>query len=130
MWPEDGGPWRFRIGGWALPVEHGRWRATAPTTATRDDGVATAVVGVRGLPVPGIAHRSGGDPFDSGSATPWAAGATPAGEGDVVAALVAIGAQETLDLDAVPAVEVEAGRIVVRWRDGVVDVGPSGEGRA
>lgn len=130
VWPEDGGPWRFRIGGWALPVEHGRWRATAATTATRDDGVTTAVVGVRGLPVPGIAHRSGGDSFASGSATPWAAGATPAGEGDVVAALVAIGAQETLDLDAVPAVEVEAGRVVVRWSDGVVDIVPTGEDRA
>jgi hypothetical protein len=126
-WPEDAGPWSFRIGGWALPVHDGRWRATAPATAVRDDGVMSSVIGVRGLERHGIAHRTGGDPVAEGSATPWAAGGSPAAERDVVAALVVLGAQDAVGPGAPPAIEVGPDGIQVRWSDGVVDVVPTGE---
>jgi hypothetical protein len=129
-WPEAEGPWSFRIGGWALPVHDGRWSATAAAAATRDDAVASAVVGVRGLEQHGIARRAGGDPFAEASVTPWAQGAVPAAEGDVVAALVALGAEDTLDLEALPLVEIAADRITVRWGDGAVDVVPTDGTRA
>ena len=129
-WPEAEGPWSFRIGGWALPVHDGRWSATAAAAATRDDAVASAVVGVRGLEQHGIARRAGGDPFAEASVTPWAQGAVPAAEGDVVAALVALGAEDTLDLEALPLVEIAADRITVRWGDGAVDVVPADGARA
>ena len=129
-WPEAEGPWSFRIGGWALPVRDEQWSATAASTATRDDGLASAVIGVRGLEQHGIAHRTGGDPFADGSVTPWARGTTPAAEGAVVAALVALGAAGTLDLEALPVVEIAADLITVRWSDGVVDVVPADGVRA
>lgn len=129
-WPEAEEPWTFRIGGWALPVHDGRWRATAASTATRDDGVASTVIGVRGLEQHGLAHRTGGDPFAEGSVTPWARGTVLAAEGDVVAALVAVGAESTLDLETPPVVDIAADRITVRWSDGAVDVVPADGVRA
>ena len=129
-WPEDPGPWSFRIGGWALPVGQDGWRATAGATATRDDGVISAVIGVRGLEAHGIVHRTGGDPFAEGSVTPWAAGAAPAAERDVAVALVFLGTEGTLDRDALPLVDVGPDRITVHWSDGVVDVVPTDEVRA
>ena len=129
-WPEAEGPWSFRIGGWALPVRDERWSARSASTATRDDGVASAVIGVRGLEQHGIAHRTGGDPFATGSVTPWARGTVPAAEGVVVAALVAVGAESTLDLEALPLIEIAADRITVRWSDGEVDVVPADGVRA
>jgi hypothetical protein len=87
----------------------------------------SSVIGVRGLERHGIAHRTGGDPFAEGSATPWAAGGAPAAERDVVAALVVLGAQDAVGPGAPPAIEVGPDGIQVRWSDGVVDVVPTGE---
>ncbi|MFK4835136.1 DUF2264 domain-containing protein [Microbacterium sp. ZW T2_14] len=130
VWPEAEGPWSFRIGGWALPVHDGRWQAPDASTAIRDDGVASAVIGVRGLERQGLTHRTGGDPFGAGSVTPWARGTVPAAEGEVVAALVALGTMSTLDLETPPQIDVAAGRITVRWSDGAVDVVPADGVRA
>jgi len=129
-WPEAEEPWTFRIGGWALPVQNGRWQARGASTAARDDGVASTVIGVRGLEQHGLAHRTGGDPFAEGSVTPWARGTVPAAEGDVVAALVAVGAESTLDLETLPLVDIAADRVTVRWSDGAVDVVPADGVRA
>ncbi len=125
VWPEDTGPWTFRMGGWALPVESGEWTGTA-SGATRADGLTTALVGLRGLADAGLIERDGGDPFAAGSITPWASGTAPAGRGAVVAALVALGtAGAGLDLTAVPEIGIEAEGIVVRWPDGAADVVPT-----
>jgi hypothetical protein len=120
VWPLDDGHWTFRVGGWPLPVEPGDWSGQG-AQATRTDGLTTAVVGMRGLPLTGLTDRRG-DPFASGAVTPWAAGAEPAGAGELVAALVALGSSGAgLDLAIAPAIEVGSDEIVVRWPDGIVD---------
>ncbi|GAA5201860.1 DUF2264 domain-containing protein [Microbacterium jejuense] len=128
VWPQAEGPWRIRIGGWALPVHTGEWTST-PLSAVRADGLTTAVIGVRGLDDAGLAERSGGDPFAPGTVTPWAASSVAVPAGQVVAAVVALGSADAgLDPAIVPLLEVGADAVVVRWPDGTVDSVPtSGE---
>ncbi|MFC8682895.1 DUF2264 domain-containing protein [Microbacterium ureisolvens] len=126
VWPEDDGPWSFRIGGWALPVQDGRWSASDESAVTRDDGVLSAVRGVRGLEHHGLTHRVGGDPFAAGSATPWATGSSPVGAGELVAAVVALGSPGAgFDVSFVPEIELAGEAIRVRWPDGRVDDVPT-----
>jgi hypothetical protein len=124
-WPTDPGPWRFRIGGWALPVREPTAESDGGT-ATRADGLTTTVLPVRGLLHVGTTVRTGSNPFAPVSITPWAAGTAPTGEGEMVAALVVLsGEPANVDAAVVSAVDVGADSITVRWRDGRTDVVPT-----
>ena len=95
------------------------------TTAWRRRSSACAAWSSTASPTGPAATRSPRAPSRRGPAAP-----TPAAEGAVVAALVALGAEGTLDLEALPVVEIAADRITVRWSDGVVDVVPADGVRA
>ncbi|WP_020014918.1 DUF2264 domain-containing protein [Promicromonospora sukumoe] len=141
-WPADPGPWTFRLGGWPLAAgseqELAADAADAADSAdsaggavrvTRADGTTSALRGLRGLPRAAVDRRTGADPLGAASVVPSLTGDVPAGPGDVVAALVVLtGDAAAADLDAVEAVVPAPGRgvVEVRWRDGVVDVVPTG----
>lgn len=135
-WPEDPGPWRFRLGGWSLPVDdapEGGVRADGVETASasRADGLTTAVIPVRGFDVSGIAVRHGSNPFTDWSATPWAEQSTAAAEGDFVAALVALAGSApdgaaTGDASVLSGIDIDGAELRVRWADDTVDVVPTG----
>ncbi|WP_309134565.1 DUF2264 domain-containing protein [Cellulomonas sp.] len=130
-WPADPGPWRVHVGGWALAgagrdevrVEDGPDRVVLH----RADGTVSAVRAVRGLDEAGATWRDGADPFARWSATPWLRSSAPVASGAVVAALVVLagGAGDDVDLDAVASVDVGDGEVAVRWRDGRRDVVPA-----
>lgn len=144
-WPEDPGPWRFRLGGWPLPVEESDTVDATPDTpaagsrtasASRADGLTTAVIAIRGLDVSGVAERHGANPFTAFSVTPWAEQSTSAAAGELVAALVVLAgsAQDGGAIDdssVLSGVDVDGTELHVRWADGRVDVVPTrGEVRA
>ena len=125
VWPHDAGPWRFRMGGWPLPVEAGTWTA-AGSSVTRSDGLTTTIIGVRGLASSGLEQREGGDPFAAGAVIPWVAGEAPAAAGELAAALVALGSTGAgLDPTILPTVEVLPDALVVTWPDGTHDTVPT-----
>ncbi|MCT9819175.1 DUF2264 domain-containing protein [Microbacterium sp. W1N] len=123
-WPEGAAPWRFRIGGWALPVE--AEVPLAQASFTRADGVTTAVVPVRGLDVRGVEVRSGSNPFAAHAVIPWAAQSVAAGAGELVAALVVLSGTAPEHPGAVPEILIEPVAVRVQWPDGTVDVVPTG----
>lgn len=123
-WPEDPGPWRFRIGGWALPFEEDHLPTTG-ASATRADGFATTVLPVRGLDDARVTVRAGSNPFAARSATPWAAQSTAARAGELVAALVVLSGDAEGAAPPLPEVTVERDSIHVRWADGTVDAVPT-----
>lgn len=123
-WPEDAGPWRIRIGGWALPFGAGDVRDVSEASTAgiaRSDGVRSTVTDVRHLRENGVERRLGGTPLADASATPWAASPGPVGRGEVVAALVHLGTGDIPACDLV----VRGDRVDVRWSDGAVDVVPT-----
>lgn len=125
VWPDDIGPWRFRIGGWPLPSQE-LFAETSDASATRADGVLTAVVPVRGLDVAEVTVRSGSNPFTDQSATPWAAQSAPADHGDLVAALVVLsGTASDADPSILDGLDIEEQSVRVRWSDGTVDLVPT-----
>lgn len=140
-WPTDPGPWTFRLGGWPLAAGSEQElvadavdgadsadSAGGAVRVTRADGTTSALRGLRGLPRVAVDRRTGADPLGAASAVPSLSGGVPAGPGDVVAALVVLTGNAAADLDAVEAVVPvpDRGVVEVRWRDGVVDVVPSG----
>lgn len=127
VWPDDPGPWRFRIGGWPLPFSGPEPRIAA-AAATRADGVRSAVLPVRGLDEAGTTIRSGSNPFAEHSATPWAAQSATARAGEIVAALVTLsGTASDEEPSALAGIDVDTGNqtVRVRWRDGTVDQVPT-----
>ncbi len=125
VWPNDPGPWRFRIGGWPLPFSS-HLDAVNDGMASRPDGLLTAVVPVRGLSPARTTVRSGSNPFAEHSVTPWTAQTDPAGPGELVAALVALsGTASDADGSLVAGLDVGDEDVRVRWRDGTVDLVPT-----
>nr|WP_201471696.1 DUF2264 domain-containing protein [Microbacterium hydrocarbonoxydans] len=138
-WPDDPGPWRFRLGGWALPVDDDHASGDEGAFATRADGLTTGVVPVRGLDLGGVTVRRGANPFTAWSATPWCEQSATAAPGQLVAALVVLARHEDAvregssadSRSVVAGVDVEDARLRVRWADGTIDLVPThGEVRA
>jgi len=123
-WPDDPGPWRFRIGGWPLPVDD-LVQSTNGASFTRADGFTTAVVPVRGLTVSEVTVRSGSNPFAAHSVTPWAAQSTAAGPGELVAALVVLSGTASDTDPSVAGIDIDAENVRVRWNDGTVHLVPT-----
>lgn len=99
---------RVRVGGWAV---------------AEGQSLRSSVTPLRGLPEEGTSTRTGASPFGPTSTTPWLAG--PVRDGEVVAALVVLTGDPSLDVAAAAAgtcVEVEdsgGGSVVtVTWPDG------------
>lgn len=122
-WPSASGPWRLRFDGWALPVDDPDTAESSAGTAVRDDGVVTCVIGIRGIDRGGVRRSEIPTPFSPGSVTPWAETAQIA-PGELAAALVILGSGSS-GQDAITALEVTPGSIVVRWADGTVDEVPA-----
>ncbi|MFE6970370.1 DUF2264 domain-containing protein [Isoptericola sp. NPDC057653] len=143
-WPADPGPWTVHVGGWpiaaatddALRLERGDDRVRV----VREDGTVSALralaVRADGQPSPaldaaGCARREGADPFGAASAVPWLRTRTAVGPGQVVAALVLLGAEREPRLGPDPSVHVRTdgdgrpARVEVRWPDGRVDAVPT-----
>lgn len=135
-WPTDPGSWRFRLGGWPLPVDESDTVDTTPgdapmASASRADGLTTSVIPVQGLDASGIEVRRGSNPFAARSLTPWAEQSTSAEAGEFVAALVVLtgcapdGAVADGD-SLLSGIDVDVAELRVRWTDGHVDVVPTG----
>jgi len=118
-WPEDQGPWRFRLDGWPLPVEAGFAAGETAGVVVGADGIRSLVIGARGITVTGTRVTEAANAFSSASATPWAVSVTSL-PGQAVAALVTLGAGE-IDPGAVAGIDVSRDEIVVRWADGTID---------
>jgi hypothetical protein len=129
------GPWRLRVGGWAVadarpPVEPpivAAGGSTGPCVcARRRDGLASTVLGLRGLADGGVARAQDASPLGRHSAVPWVATAGPVEFGEVHAAVVVLSGagvgERTVDA---PRLVVDAdGRgteVGVVWSDGTVD---------
>ncbi|MGJ0389806.1 DUF2264 domain-containing protein [Microbacterium sp. CGR1] len=140
-WPVDPGPWRFRFGGWPLPVEDPAPDTDADTaalagrsrtaSASRADGLTTAVIPVHGLDASGVEVRRGSNPFATSSVTPWSEQSTAAPPGGFVAALVVLAgsAQDDAAVDdpsVLSGIDVDHAELRIRWADGTVDVVPTG----
>ncbi|WP_129667686.1 DUF2264 domain-containing protein [Phytoactinopolyspora endophytica] len=116
-WPSDPGPWRVRVGGWALagepddlvvetsdaegedglavgtpePDRHGDAGERGESRVRRrSDGLVSAVQGVRGLDDVGAVRLEGADPLGPSSVVPWARSTASVGPGEIVAALVTL----------------------------------------
>lgn len=129
-WPEDRGPWRFRIGGWALPVDDDSPTSQGITSVSRGDGLTTAVIPTHRLDSGGIAVRRGSNPFTTHSATPWAEQSADSARGEFVAALVVLSgsSQDGTAVDgrsALAGIDVDDHALHIRWADGTVDVVPT-----
>lgn len=118
--PAQGGPWTLRIGGYALADARPPDVTVdgAAARATRPDGVTSAVVGLRGLPVAGVVEGAGANAFGAYSAVPVVHSDGPAEFGEVYAAAVVFGGQPE---ERLPELDVAATTIDVRWPDGEVD---------
>ncbi|WP_216853667.1 DUF2264 domain-containing protein [Phytoactinopolyspora halotolerans] len=141
-WPADPGPWRLRIGGWALAGEPGdvvietrrpgadpQAGEPARIQARRlSDGMISVVQGVRGLNVAGSVQLEGADPLGPSSIVPWVRSAEPVAPGDVQAAAVVLRRSSAPLLPETPEVVVNpdgSGCILVRWPDGAEDTVPA-----
>lgn len=129
-WPEDPGPWRFRIGGWALPVDDDSPASPHPTAASRADGLTTAVIPVNRLGAGGVAVRCGSNPFRTHSATPWVEQQADSAAGEYVAALVVLSgsAHDAIAIDdaaVLAGIDVDDDALRVRWADDTVDTVPT-----
>jgi hypothetical protein len=124
VWPDDPGPWRFRLGGWALPVDDSADAVDGVGgSATRSDGLTSVVVPLRGLDQVATHVREASNAFERRSVTPWASNSDPASVGEVIAALVVLGDPTVANVDAgTVAVTVADGVARVRWWDGRVDL--------
>ncbi len=130
VWPDDAGPWRFRMGGWPLPFT-GAAPRTAAGSAIRADGLQTTVLPVRGLDQARTTIRSGSNPFAEHSITPWAAQTDAAGAGEIVAALVVLsGSASDADPSLLSGIDIDAENqtLWIRWLDGLVDQVPTRSG--
>lgn len=129
-WPHDTGPWRLRVGGWALAadaldVESGPgW-----VRVVRGDGVTSTVRSLLGLGEAGSLPRTGADPLGVRSETPWVAADGTLPERQPCAALVTLsGDPAATHRGAADVVRVavvgtgDAAAVEVRWEGGAVDV--------
>ncbi|WP_240665896.1 DUF2264 domain-containing protein [Agromyces sp. LHK192] len=123
-WSDDPGPWRFRIGGWAI-ADESEPEATGQG-ARREDGLSSTVVDVRGLDVAGVVRRDGANPIARFSATPWVESAGPVPAGRVIAALVILSGEEITMLDDLPSITPDHDSIRISWKDGTIDLVPTG----
>jgi hypothetical protein len=101
-------------------------RRGAVARCRRPDGLTSTVVGLRRLPIAGVAEGSGGDAFGHWAATPFVtsepADAVPFGE-VFAAAVVLAGAGQQGRLPAVTVTAADDGASLVRidWPDGERD---------
>lgn len=118
-----GGPWTLRIGGYPLADADPPDVAVEGTSASvrRPDGLRSAVVGLRGLPVSRVQRRAGTNPFGPHSAVPLSESGEPVRPGEVYAAAVVLGGGS---IPALPQVSVSSAPawIEVRWPDGERDL--------
>jgi hypothetical protein len=118
------GPWRLRIGGYALAADRPpRTHVTGPRAdAWREDGLRSAVIGLYGLPGAQVHRGEGTNAYGRHSATPVAGTLVPAVRGRVYAAAVVLTGSADVTL---PQLAVDAGdevaRVAVWWPDGEVD---------
>ncbi|MEJ3747621.1 DUF2264 domain-containing protein [Actinomycetes bacterium KLBMP 9797] len=116
----DGGPWRLRVGGYALADGAPPLISSAggAASAHRPDGLTSTVVGLRGLPDARVVSRQGTNAYGPHSAVPVVDSDGPVRLGEVYAAAVVLGTT-TVEL---PTVAVSGADIAVRWPDGEEDL--------
>lgn len=129
-------PWTLRIGGYALadaePPEAAVVGATA--RARRPDGLASLVVGLRGLPAARVDRHTGVNPYGPHSAVPVVESDDPVRPGEVYAAAVILSGGPDPELpevsvlfgsappDALGAGQPTRARVEIRWPDGEHDL--------
>ena len=121
-WPLDEGPWRIRVGGWALPVAGDAWYA-GRARVVRGDGVTSSVDDVVGLDAATTTRRVGSNPFAETSVTPALESTAAVPAGRVVAALVTLSGAALPPLSC--RLEAQPGGIGVVWSDGRRDLVPA-----
>ncbi|MGH6657329.1 MAG: DUF2264 domain-containing protein [Actinocrinis sp.] len=93
QWPARPGPWTLRFGGWALGLDESirpHVVGGAAAWATRDDGLSTTVVSLRGAFWAGCTVSQGTNPLGAFSAIPQVETVEPVEFGTVYAALVVL----------------------------------------
>lgn len=108
----------LRIGGYQIA---GQSDVDGPIAmVTRGDGLASGVVGLRGLGEASVIATDGADAFGARSAVPVVTSGVPVTAGEVYAAAVVLTAARLPD--AYPGIEIDEDNALVRWPDGSVDV--------
>jgi hypothetical protein len=127
-WPADPGPWRLRIGGWALASTEDPPDAHTDgghVTVRRDDGMISAIHPLRGMDSAGVSRGEEANPFGRHSATPWLATTGPVRTGEVYAAAIVLSGVADQTAGGIR-VTVELDTVLARWPHGEIDVVPLG----
>lgn len=122
-WPQADGPWRLRIGGWALAsgVEAPATDVgTGTARASRTDGLISAVYGLTGQDQAGVDTAVGANPLGRHSAVPWVSSSQTIQPGEIQAAAVVLSADGDHE-GAVTSVTALDGVVEVRWATGQGD---------
>jgi hypothetical protein len=89
--PAHHGPWRLRLGGWAIAGDEPPVPLPAGVTGVRrDDGLTSVLTDLAGLPTGGLDRAEDGNPFGRQSAVPWIGTDGPVAFGKVYAAAVVL----------------------------------------
>ena len=116
----DPGPWRLRIGGWAVAADQPPTARVEGATAAvrRADGLTSIVSGLRGLTEAGYVRSRDRNPFGRHAVTPWVATGEPVVLGRIYAAVVVLsGVELTGDVGLTVADDA----VTVVWPDGEPD---------
>ncbi|KAB8167292.1 DUF2264 domain-containing protein [Streptomyces sp. 3MP-14] len=112
------GPFRLRVGGWSLAgATPPRAAAEAGRAAVHGERLSSVLVPLRGFDRAGVSAFAGDNPLGEHSAVPWLTTAGPIAPGEVVAALVGLGAGLEAP-DPGPALTVDGPEVTVAWPDG------------
>jgi hypothetical protein len=122
-WPADPGPWRLRLGGWAVAGERVAVTAGDGWARASSGALVSAVYLLRGFDETGVTRSDGANPLGPRSAVPWVGTRDPVAEGDVLAAAVVLTGAAP---EPVPPAVVRAadGTVTVRWPGGAEDTVP------
>lgn len=124
--PRHPGPWRLRIGGWAIADDESAESelpdGTVLASVRRRDGLRSTVVGLRQLDTVGVATYPRANPLGTVSATPWAGTSAPVRAGEVYAALVVLAASDEMELvECAVDSFVDGAAVRIDWPDGTSD---------
>lgn len=113
------GPWRLRIGGWAIAAaEPPTAEANGSTATSRTDNLTSTVSGRHGLLLAGYTRTTDRNPLGRHAAIPWVATEDPITPGQIYAAVVTLsGVALTGDVD----ITIAGDHVTITWPDGERD---------
>jgi len=119
-WPDDPGPWRLFLSGWAVAGDDKLITETTDTTAlVRHDELVSAAVAVRGLTDADVTMSRRTNPLGARSAYPWVATTGPVRHREIYAAAILLSQDPRAIADAHRVrVDADGDAVTVTWPDG------------